>query len=103
MDATSWRVAATDHSLISATGGWRSEPIVVCMRLVCKHRDQVSRGGMWQLPSGQSHAHFAEREQESRPGISILRILGMGSHTKIPGIGFETRILKENFFSIELK
>jgi len=36
-------------------------------------------------PPGRSHAHFAEREQEPTPGISILRILGMGSHTKIPG------------------
>jgi len=67
------RVAATDHSWISATG------------------DRKSRSGLWQLPSGRTYAHFAEPEQESRPGISISRILGMGSYTKIPGPGWDLK------------
>jgi len=61
--------AATDQTLISATLGWRSEKIVV--------RD----------------THFAEREQKPTPVISNSRILGMGSHTKMPDMGFEMRRL----------
>jgi len=46
---------------------------------------------LWQSPSERSHAHFAEREHEPIPGISISRILGVESHTKIPSMEFETR------------
>jgi len=48
--------------------------------------------GLWHLPYGRFHAHFAEREQKPRPGISISTFLGVGSHTKIPVVGFETRL-----------
>jgi hypothetical protein len=40
---------------------------------------------MFQPPPGRSHAHFAEREQEPTPGISISRIFGKASQIKIPG------------------
>ena len=48
----------------------------------------ISMSGLRQPPPGRSHAHFADREQEPIPGISItLRILGLGSYTKIPAYG----------------
>jgi len=73
----------------------RSEGIVVCTKPVCKHRDRDPKSGMWQPPPERSHTHFAEREQEPIPGISISRILGMGSHTKMPSMGYETRESEE--------
>jgi len=52
---------------------------------------RISRSGLWQLLSGQTLVHFAEREQEPRPRTWISRILGMGSITKILSMGFKTR------------
>jgi len=77
--------AATDHSLISATEGWKSEPIVARTKPVCKHRDRDPRSGLWQPPPRLSNSHFSEREPT--PGISISRLLGMGSYTKMGGMG----------------
>jgi len=48
----------------SFTGASMSEPISVRTRPVCKHNFLCSRTGLWKPPSGRSHAHFAEREQE---------------------------------------
>jgi len=86
-----WAEAATQHSLRAGTWGSRSEPIWVRTRPRCKYRIRHSSSGVSQPPPGRSHAHFAERKQEPIPGISISRILGMGSHTKLPGMGFKTR------------
>ena len=41
------------------------------------------------VPSSQSNAHFAEREQEFGKFQAGVEIRGMGSQTKIPGMGFE--------------
>ena len=41
-----------------------SEPISVRRKPVCKHNFLCSRTGLWKPPSGWSHVHFAEREQE---------------------------------------
>ena len=66
IDQNRWnRWGAIDHSLISATAGWRCEPIVVRMRPLCNHT---------QPPPGRSHAHFAEREQEPIAGISTFLV-----------------------------
>ena len=86
------RAAAATHPSFSArTGGSRSEPVLVRTRPVCKYRVRHWKMGLWQPPSGRSHAHFAEHEQEPILGTSMSRILGMGSHTKILGMGFEMR------------
>jgi len=71
---------------------------VVRTRPVCKHRDQDPRSGMWLPPSGWTQAHFAENP----PGIPISRILGVGSHTKIPGIEFETRWIYGNRYGFRV-
>jgi len=70
---------------LSGTGGLRSEWALVRTRPVCKYRLWQWKMGLWQPPSGQP---FAERElwQKPIPGISISKILGVGSHTKIPGV-----------------
>jgi len=52
-----------------------------------------SRTGLWYLPSGRSHAHFDEREMEFGESPAGVEILGMGSQAKIPGMGFETRMM----------
>jgi len=44
---TGRRAGATDTSLISASGGSRSDPILVRTRPGCKHRVQNSRMGLW--------------------------------------------------------
>jgi len=44
---TGRRASATDQSLISVTGGSRSEPIVVRTRPLCKHRVRNSKMGLW--------------------------------------------------------
>ena len=82
-----WVAAATDHSL--------GPGLCACTRVSCapllarcsNFEPPVAEIKEWFIAAAprRSHAHFAEREQEPTPGISILRILGMGSHTKIPG------------------
>jgi len=47
-----------------------------------------SRSGVWQPPTGRSHAHIAERDQEpgTHTGHFNSRILGKGSYTKMSNI-----------------
>jgi len=79
--------AAADTTLWVPERGVQGASQYWCARDPCAStKIQNSRSGMWQLPYGRSHVHFAERKQEPIPGISISRILGMGSHAKMPGI-----------------
>jgi len=55
--------------------------LCACTRVSCAPLLSSFFSFFFQPPPGQSHAHFVEREQESIPGISISRILGMGLHT----------------------
>jgi len=49
---------------ISATGGSRSQPILVRTRAICRDRLRNSRNGLRQPPSGRSQTHIYERKHE---------------------------------------
>jgi len=80
------RAAATDLDT-SATGGWRSEPIVVRTRHVCKHRDWGSSSGS-RYPSGAMSILFSATGRQRK---KKKKKWGTGTQVQKLGMGFETR------------
>jgi len=89
-----WAAAASHHSLCAGlctctrVSGSCAPILARSLNFPFRH----SRNGVWQPPPGQSNAYFAKRKHKPIPGISISRNLGMGSHTKMPSMGFEVCI-----------